>query len=230
MAFDVSLLHNLPLFEDMEPAAFSRLIKRAAVRNVLQDEAVYAQGADATTVYLLLHGRLKVSQVTPDGQQVIIYVVHPGDLFGLAGVIARQDYIGTARAAVESSVISWPKAVWDKVMENDPLLAIKALQSIAQRLDEANARLLEMSTQEVEQRVARTLLRLVEKAGRVDCGGIRIDFPLSRQDIAEMNGTTFYTVSRVFSSWEMRGLVEGGRQRLTVVDCDGLARIANPAN
>lgn len=229
MAFDIPLVHNLPLFQDMESAAFSRLMRRAAVRSVRQNDVIFVQGAEATTVYLLLHGRLKVTQVTPDGHQVIIYVVHPGDLFGLAGAIARPDYIGTARAAVGSTVVSWKKAVWDNVMANDPQLAMKAMKSIGQRLDEANARLLEMSTQDVEQRVARTLLRLVEKAGRVDEGGIRIDFPLSRQDIAEMNGTTFYTVSRVFSSWEMRGLVEGKRQRLTVVDPEGLARIADPA-
>ena len=59
-------------------------------------------------------------------------------------------------------------------------------------------------------------------------GGTRIDFPITRQDIAEMTGTTLHTVSRVLSAWESQGLVEGGRQKLTVTDVKGLARIADP--
>ena len=117
---------------------------------------------------------------------------------------------------------------WDAVVENNPRLAINAMQTIGQRLDEAHTRLREMSTQEVERRVAHAVLRLAEKAGRIEGGGTRIDFPITRQDIAEMTGTTLHTVSRLLSAWETRGLVTGGRQKLTVIDADGLSRIADP--
>lgn len=228
MAIDISLVRNLPLFRQMDPAALSRLMTRATPRRVLSGETVFEQGAEAAAFYLLLHGRLKVSQVTPDGQQVIVRVVHPGDLFGFARALARSDYPGTARAAVESIVVSWPMADWDAVVENNPRLAINAMQTIGQRLDEAHTRLREMSTQEVERRVANAVLRLAEKAGRKEEGGTRIDFPITRQDIAEMTGTTLHTVSRLLSAWEGQGLVEGGRQKLTVIDAEGLARIADP--
>ncbi|MFC3167974.1 cyclic nucleotide-binding domain-containing protein [Paracoccus fontiphilus] len=228
MAIDISLVRNLPLFRQMDPAALSRLMTRATPRRVLSGETVFEQGAEAAAFYLLLHGRLKVSQVTPDGQQVIVRVVHPGDLFGFARALARSDYPGTARAAVESIVVSWPMADWDAVVENNPRLAINAMQTIGQRLDEAHTRLREMSTQEVERRVANAVLRLAEKAGRKEESGTRIDFPITRQDIAEMTGTTLHTVSRLLSAWEGQGLVEGGRQKLTVIDAEGLARIADP--
>ncbi len=83
-----------------------------------------------------------------------------------------------------------------------------------------------MSTQEVERRVARTVLRLIDKAGRPEAGGIRVDFPISRRDIAEMTGTTLHTVSRILSAWEAQGLVEGGRQKLMVRDIPALTRLA----
>lgn len=228
MAIDISHVRNLPLFQNMDPAALSRLMTRATPRRIPQGETVFEQGADAVAFYLLLHGRLKVSQVTADGQQVMVRVVHPGDLFGFARALARSDYPGTARAAVESVVISWPMTDWDAVVENNPRLAINAMQTIGQRLDEAHTRLREMSTQEVERRVAHAVLRLTEKAGRIEGGGTRIDFPITRQDIAEMTGTTLHTVSRVLSAWEGLGLVIGGRQKLTVIDAEGLARIADP--
>lgn len=228
VAIDISLVRNLPLFRQMEPAALSRLMTRATARRVPQGETVFEQGAEAVAFYLLLHGRLKVSQVTADGQQVMVRVVHPGDLFGFARALARPDYPGTAKAAVESLVAGWPMADWEAVVETNPRLALNAMQTIGQRLDEAHTRLREMSTEEVERRVAHAVLRLAEKAGRIEPGGTRIDFPITRQDIAEMTGTTLHTVSRLLSAWEGMGLVGGGRQKLTVVDAEGLARIADP--
>jgi CRP-like cAMP-binding protein len=86
-----------------------------------------------------------------------------------------------------------------------------------------------MSTEEVERRVAHAVLRLVEQAGKRDEAGLRVDFPISRRDIAEMTGTTLHTVSRILSAWETQGLVEGGRQKLVVRDRAGLSRLAENA-
>ena len=69
---------------------------------------------------------------------------------------------------------------------------------------------------EVERRVAHAVVRLAGQAGRKEAAGIRIDFPISKQDLAEMTGTTLHTVSRILTAWEKAGLVEGGRQRLLV--------------
>jgi CRP/FNR family transcriptional regulator, nitrogen oxide reductase regulator len=229
VAIDPSLVRQLPLFQRLTEGELSRLMSRATSRRVAQGDTVFEQGQTAHAFFLLLHGRLKVSQVTPDGQQVMVRVVHPGDLFGFARALARPDYPGTARAAVDCVVVGWPMADWDAVVETNPRLAINAMQTIGQRLDEAHTRLREMSTQEVERRVAHTVLRLTEKAGKAAEGGTRIDFPISRQDIAEMTGTTLHTVSRILSAWEAQGLVEGGRQKLTVCDAEGLAKIADPS-
>ncbi|MGV6876343.1 Crp/Fnr family transcriptional regulator [Pseudochelatococcus sp. B33] len=227
MAIDISLVRALPLFSRVSDADLARLMARATARRTPKGELVFEQGAVADTFYLLLHGRLKVTQVTPDGQQVMVRIVHPGDLFGFARALNRPDYPGSARAVVDSVVIGWPMSDWDTVVEANPRLAINAMQTIGERLDEAHTRLREMSTQEVERRVAHAVLRLAEKAGRPEAAGTRIDFPITRQDIAEMTGTTLHTVSRILSAWEAHGLVESGRQRLTVCDADGLTRIAD---
>jgi cAMP-binding proteins - catabolite gene activator and regulatory subunit of cAMP-dependent protein kinases len=81
-------------------------------------------------------------------------------------------------------------------------------------------------TERVERRVARALLRLVQEAGRRVDAGVEIDFPVSRQDIAEMTGTTLYTVSRLLSSWEERGIVRSGRQRIILTTPHALVALA----
>ncbi|AJD46132.1 Crp/Fnr family transcriptional regulator [Rhizobium sp. SEMIA 4085] len=227
MKIDRAVLKSLPLFDRMTDADLDAMVEHAVSRRVAQGDAVFEQGAPAKSFFLLLHGRLKVTQVTADGQQIIVRVVHPGDLFGFARALQRSDYPGTAIAAAESLTLSWPTDLWPQFVEQNPRLAVTAMQTIGQRLEEAHTRIREMSTEEVERRVAHAVLRLSKQAGKQEGDGIRIDFPISRQDIAEMTGTTLHTVSRILSAWEAKGLVEGGRQKLLVCDYRKLVILAD---
>jgi CRP-like cAMP-binding protein len=223
---DRSLVRALPLFNKLSDAELDRLLARATLRRIVMGETVFEQGQKADRFFLLLHGRLKVTQVTADGQQIIVRMVHPGDIFGFAKALQRDDYPGTPTASAESVVICWPTEVWGQFVEQNPHLAVNAMQSIGQRLQEAHTRIREMATEEVEHRVAHAVLRLIEQAGKTESAGIRIDFPISRQDIAEMTGTTLHSVSRILSAWETKGLVEGGRQKLLVRDAASLRLLA----
>lgn len=223
---DRSLVRALPLFDKLNDVELDDLLAQASLRRIAVSEAVFEQGAAATHFFLLLHGRLKVTQVTADGQQIIVRVVHPGDIFGFAKALQRMDYPGTPTAAAESVVICWPTEVWDLFVEKNPHLAVNAMRTIGQRLQEAHTRIREMATEEVERRVAHAVLRLIGQAGKTESAGIRIDFPISRQDIAEMTGTTLHTVSRILSAWETKGLVQGGRQKLLVRDAAALRVLA----
>ena len=110
----------------------------------------------------------------------------------------------------------WPSAAWPRLAAQHPQLAVNTLQTVGSRLQDAHMRVVEMSTEQVERRIAHTLLRLAKQSGRKVEAGVEIDFPISRQDVAEMTGATLYTVSRVLSGWEEKGLVEGGRQKITL--------------
>ena len=102
MKIDRSVVRSLSLFDRMSDADLDRLLGHATARRIPQGDAVFEQGQAAASFFLLLHGRLKVTQVTEDGQQIIVRVVHPGDLFGFAKALQRSDYPGTATAVTES--------------------------------------------------------------------------------------------------------------------------------
>lgn len=226
MKLDISLVKHLPLFAEMADGDIELMLSHAVSRRVAVGDAVFEQGSPATHFFLLLNGRLKVSQVTPQGEQVIVRMVNPGDLFGIARALQRTDYPGTALCVSEAVALCWPMDLWSPMIEQNPRLAVTAMTTIGQRLQEAHTRIREISTEEVERRVAHAVLRLSEQAGREEEAGVRIDFPITRQDIAEMTGTTLHTVSRILSSWEGRGLVTGGRQKLLVRDVAGLRALA----
>ncbi len=113
-----------------------------------------------------------------------------------------------------------------QIMARYPVVAVNALGVLGRRYHEMQLRLRELSTQGVEQRIAHTVLRLACQAGRRTTRGIEIALPLSRQDLAEMTGTTLHTVSRTLSAWENRGLVASGRRRVIVCEAHELAVIA----
>ena len=222
-----TLVRKLPVFSGMEETAFNQLMSHGTQRIVPKNSAVFQQGQEANLFYLLVQGRLKVTQVTADGQQIIVRVVNPGDLFGFAMALGRKDYPGTPVALVDSSVLAWPMEMMSDFMARNPTLAVNTMQMIGSRLDAAHSRIREISTQEVEQRVAHAIIRLLGEAGVKDKEGIRIDFPVSRQDIAELTGTTLHTVSRIISQWQSKGWVEGGRKSLLVRDLQRLQQIAD---
>jgi CRP-like cAMP-binding protein len=114
----------------------------------------------------------------------------------------------------------------NRLMERFSRLALNALEMLAGRMHELQDRYRELATERVERRVARALLRLVRQSGRRVPEGVLVDFPLSRQDLAEMTGTTLYTVSRIFSGWEAGGLIEAGRERVVIRRPHALVSIA----
>jgi CRP-like cAMP-binding protein len=227
MQLDSSLVEGFDLFSGFGAEAIDDMLASATSRRYPVDDTIFEQGSAATHFFVLLHGRLRVTQVTADGQQIVVRMVNPGDIFGIAKALGRTDYPGTSIAVKDSIVLVWPMSEWDRLMADHPTLAVNAMKTMAGRLQEAQARMRELATEAVERRVAHTVLRLANQAGKRETSGVRIDFPLSKQDIAEMTGTTLHTVSRIVTAWEADGLVEGGRQKLLVRDPHELVLIAD---
>lgn len=220
-------VEHLDLFATLADSELDEILGAASGRRYRAGDVVFEQGAQATHFFVLVRGRLRVTQVTSEGQQVVVRMVNPGDLFGIARALARLDYPGTATAVTESCALCWPMRMWTVLLERYPSLAMRAVHTMGSRLLEAQQRVRELSTEEVERRVAHAVLRLVNQSGRKERDGVRIDFPISKQDIAEMTGTTLHTVSRILTAWEGAGLVEGGRQKLLVRDAHGLVMVAD---
>jgi CRP/FNR family transcriptional regulator, nitrogen oxide reductase regulator len=188
-AIDRSVVADIPLFSGLAPAELDELLREARSVRYAKDSAVFEQGAEAESFFVLLHGHLRVEKTTPQGHQIVVRYVSPREIFGVAQALALERYPATAMAAVDSIALCWPSAAWPRLTARFPTLAANALQTVGRRLQDTQARVLEMSSEQVEQRVAHALLRLAKQAGRRTEAGVEIDFPISRQDVAEMTGT-----------------------------------------
>lgn len=230
MVLDAQLIAGFPVFEGFSPEDLAQVLAEARSVRFTKGAMIFDQGAQADSFFLLLHGRVRAYRLTPDGQQIVVRFVGPGELFGIAMAIGSSIYPANAAAVVDSVAIAWPVSAWKKLVAQFPALALNTMHTIGARLQEATTRMTEMATEEVTRRVAHTLLRLAQQAGRKTAGGVLIDFPITRQDIAEMSSTTLHTVSRILSAWEQEGLVESGRQRVLIRDPHRIHLIAESSS
>jgi CRP/FNR family transcriptional regulator, nitrogen oxide reductase regulator len=217
----------IPLFAALDRAALEEVRAAAQMKRVDAGATFFREGDPASSFFVLDSGSVKLTQLTPEGHQVVLRLVGAGDAFGGVAAFGGGTYPITAEAVTDAAALEWLGSAMTRLMERHPRLALNALQFVAARLHELEVRYRQLATEKVERRVARALLRLVQQAGRPIEAGVLIDLPLSRDDIAQMTGTTLYTVSRIVSRFETDGLLDAGRQRVVIRNPTALARIAD---
>lgn len=222
----IRLLQEVPLFRGLDAVGLSAVARAAQSCRIERGEYFFKQEAIADIVYVLHHGRVKLIQATPEGLHVVFRFLGPGELFGPMAAFEGQVYPVSAQAVRWCQALCWKGPTMAALMETYPRIAINAVRELAARLRSLRDLYRELATERVERRVAHALLRLADQAGWKTEHGVLIDMPLSRQDLAEMTGTTLYTVSRILSGWQRDGLLDIGRQRVTILDSPGLIAIA----
>jgi len=198
----------------------------AQCRRLQAGERVFHQGDADVRVHAVLEGGVRISQAGQDGAEVVIRFIAPGQVFGAVALFTDGHYPADATALVDTVETSWSEAEFFRLMALHPCVAINAIRMVGRRLQEAQNRIREMATQTAERRIAHSLLRLARSAGRQTADGTEILFPLRRQDVADIAGTTHFTVSRVLASWEKAGLVISRQQIITLRRAEALRNIA----
>lgn len=223
-----TVLRRVDLFEGLDEEALDRIAEAGSRRRLDAGTFLFFQDTPARSVYVVLEGRLRVVQTTLEGERVVVRYVQAGDVVGLIAVLGDVEYPVTAEVVEDGTVVlGWSGEALRSLMEAYPRLALKAMTHMAGMVRDLLRRVRELSTERVERRIARTLLRLVRHAGRPVEAGVEVAFPITREEIAQMAGTTLYTVSRTLSRWEREGLLETGRGRIVVRAPHALVAIAD---
>jgi CRP-like cAMP-binding protein len=222
----LAVIAQADIFHNLDTPALRSVMAYAVAAHYQEGEFVFYQDDPAERVYVLAEGRLRLLQLTPEGAQINMGLVSPGQAIAVISLLEAQRYPVSAQAIGSALVLSWSRRDLHHLMIGCPQIALNALQELSQRMIEFQDRLRELTTERVERRIARGLLRLARQAGRKTEQGVLIDLPVSRQDLAEMTGTTLFTVSRTLSQWEERGIISAGRERILIRFPHGLVTIA----
>lgn len=222
---ELAQLGKSSLLSNLDTPSIRAIVGAATVYKVKRGGYFFHQGEPATSFFLVTEGRTRLSQIADDGRQVIFHYFRPGDAMGVVVVLANAVYPVSAEAMSDTIALGWDRETALALMEQYPRLAINGMELIAGRLWELQNRYRELATERVEQRLAHAILRLSAKFGYL-ANGKSPTLKLSRQDLAEMTGTTLFTVSRICSDWETRGILATGREQITVLNHHDLQTIA----
>ena len=223
---ELSSVASFPMFARFAAADLQDILAASRTIRIQKNGHVFVQGETAHSFFVLLQGYVRATKTAADGEEFVVRYLSPGEMFGVAAAIGLDHYPASAVAVVDAILLSWPSANWQTLATKHPELAANALRTVGTRLQDAHTRVIELTTEEVEQRIARALLRLAEQAGRPVERGIEIEFPLRRQDVAQLTDTTLHSASRVLSSWEQRQLISSDHQRIVICDSKALSYIA----
>ena len=220
------LVAGSPLFRGCDEEAVNAALDKARFSRIPKGTYYFHQGEEAEAFYVIVEGRVRLSQLTPEGHQVIIHFMGPGDGMGIIVALSNTTYPLSAEAVSDCVALKWDYESTVGLMERYSRIALNGLRLVAGRFHELQDRYRELATERVEQRVARAIMRLTRQVGKRTEQGVLLDMPLSRQDLGEMTGTTLYTVSRIMSGWEQKGLISTGRERIVILNPHGLVTVA----
>ncbi|MEX0880336.1 MAG: Crp/Fnr family transcriptional regulator [Thermoanaerobaculia bacterium] len=185
---------------------------------------IFEEGEPALLIHFLFVGRVKIVKATPE-RDLILEILGPGEPVGAVAVFERRPFPASAIALDPCGVVSIPEREFFGLIEKRPEITRRLLAGLTLRLMALNRRLADM-TGSVEYRVARLFSTLGERVGQKRPDGLFVPLHLSRQEIADLIGTTIETAIRVMSRWEKEGLVHTDAKGFLIRDAAALTRIA----
>jgi CRP-like cAMP-binding protein len=221
-----SVLLRSRIFDGLSEPERERWLARGTSSPLKRGETLARQGEPARRFYLVESGFLKLLQFTAEGTEVIARFLSPGEPFG--GIVALGDmmYPVTAIATQPSVVRAWPRETVGELLREYPPVRVNLMREMANHMTDALTRVRELTTATVSQRLAHTLIRLTRQCGQATEGGVLVTQPLTRQELADLTGTTLYTVSRTLTKWESLGLIESRKRLLFVRSPKRLEEVA----
>jgi CRP-like cAMP-binding protein len=202
-------------------AALAPLCELAAYE---KGAVIFEEGDPAERIHFLFVGRVKIVKSTPE-RDLILEILGPGEPVGAVAAFERRPFPATAVAIEPAGVVSIPERQFFSLIERRPEITRRLLAGLTMRLITLNKRLADM-TGSVEYRAARLFATLAERMGRKTADGVFIPLALSRQEIADLVGTTIETAIRVMSRWQKEKTVETDKKGFLIRDIAALREIA----
>lgn len=222
-AVTLALLERIALFRCLNPAEARALAQVCRVQVCERGDTLFTEGERSTEVSFVALGTVKIVKAAST-RSVILRIVSAGSPVGIVAAWEGRPYPGTAIAIEPSSIVHVPERDFFALTDRHPEILRHLLRLMMDRQVQLGQRVTEM-TGPVETRVANVLLDLVKTSGRTTGSSARIPLPLSRQDVADLAGTTVETAIRIMSRWGKEGVVLTEEDGFVIPDVEGLRRV-----
>jgi CRP-like cAMP-binding protein len=220
------VLRQSALFRRLKPEDRVRLAAVSSVRSFDKGASLFAEGDESDLMFTVLTGRVKVFKTTARGTDVILEIFGPGDPVGAVAVYESRPYPASAVAIEPVACLVVPRREFFSLLETYPTLVRGLLVGLTHRLVELTNRLAELSGGRIEGRFARFFLKLADQMGRPEREGTFVPLALSRQELADMIGTTIETSIRIMSRWAKDEVVRTDKDGFVLLNRAALESLA----
>ncbi len=219
------LLRSNPLYRRISEEDRRRLADVSLVRSYTKGTTIFSEGDPSDFLYTIDSGRVKVAKMLPGGKEVILEILGAGDPLGAVAAYESRPYPASAVALEDCTLILVKRGAFFALLETCPSLVRGLLNGFSFRLLELTRRIAEVTGSRVETRFAHVFLMLADRMGRPDARGVFIPLALSRQDLADLCGTTLETAIRIMSRWGKEERVITEKEGFVVRDRAALERL-----
>jgi len=220
------LLRTTPIFSRLSPADRRTVAEVARVQQFRKGETIFEQESPSDAFYAITSGRVKIFKMMPSGRDLILEVFGPGDPLGAVAAYMDRPFPASAMALEDTTCVIIPRQAFFRLIETNPSLVRGLLLGLTTRLVELTNRLVELTGGRIEPRFARLFLKLASEMGRAERGGTFIPLALSRQELADMTGTTIETCIRIMSRWNKEAVVRTEPDGFVVLGRGDLERLS----
>jgi CRP-like cAMP-binding protein len=216
-------VQQFTLFANIPSEDRSLILNQARERVFSRGQIIHLEGDDMRHVVLLTSGSAKMVQCSENGSAVILRLCGPGELLGTPGMSKQSRHRSTPQALTSSSALVWDSGVFESLSRRFPSLRLNVAYNIHKQLEDMEDRFREISTERVAPRLGRQISRLVKQVGIQSNGSVEIN--LTREELAQLIGTTLFTVSRFLSVWDRKGIVTTRREGFSVDNLKALSQV-----
>lgn len=220
------LLRTTPIFSRLSADDRKKIAEVATVKRFGRGDLIFEQDSPSDALYAIAAGRVKIFKMMPSGKDVILEVFGPGDPLGAVAVYIGRPFPASAAALEDTTCVVIPKVDFFRLLEQHPTLVRGLLLGMTTRLVELTNRLAELTGGRIEARFARLFIKLADQMGRAESGGLFIPLALSRQELADMTGTTIETCIRIMSRWGKDGIVRTEKNGFVIISRRDLETLA----
>jgi CRP/FNR family transcriptional regulator, nitrogen oxide reductase regulator len=219
-----ALVQHSPLFSSISALECREIVSAAHEKHFTRRQTLFLEGDAVRELILLTAGSAKIVQFGQNGTEVILSLKGPGEVVGTVGSRPQGRHCSMAQALMASTALIWDATVFETISQRSQFLQRNIKYLLCQQLNELEERFREISTERVSARLSHQLVRLHNQVGRRVNGPVEIR--LSREELAQLTGTTLFTVSRLLSDWNQRGIVSTRREAVSVHNLQALVQLA----
>ena len=217
-------LRGLPTFFNLTPVQCREIVAAAHEKRFMKRHTIFTEGGPCGQVLLVLSGCVKTTQLGSSGCEVILRLSGPGELVGALESYSGSNSLVTVRTTQRTGALVWDAPSFKAITDRYPILVRNTARLLEVRLQELEERVREISTQKVAPRLSLQLIRISNQFRQHADGSLEIS--LSREELAQLTGTTLFTVSRLLSQWERLGIVSNRREAVLVRDLQKLTELS----